>query len=62
MLWWIKYKFMDYFQFALFGLVAAVPAHPSGGYGGIIAAAPAVAVRSFPLADSVPGGLGGLQV
>ena len=54
---------MGYFQFALFGLVAAVTAAPSGGYGyGAAIAAPAAIVKTVPLADSVPGGLAGLQV
>ena len=54
---------MGYFQFALFGLVAAVAAAPSGGYGyGAAIAAPAAIVKTVPLADSIPGGLAGLQV
>ena len=51
-------KCTGYFQFALVGLVASAVAAPSGilagGYGGI--------VKSYPLADSVPAGLNGLQV
>merc|ERR1719210_2151800 len=52
--------------FALFGLVAATVAAPSGilagGYYGAAIAAPAAAiVRTVPAADAIPAGLAGLQ-